>query len=118
MLSDARECTSVKNEPQDFNEDDDIISHSLETTDNIKTDIHNDENSDERSFGPSDSVTISRSQAAMQQLQESFGSFLPGMTQNPGFISHGASDMPRPPPFSMEGVQGKKKVFFLFCVYK
>ena len=121
VLSEARECTSVKNEPQDFNEDDDLLSHSLETSDNIKSDLHGDDNSNERSFGPSDSVTISRSQAAMQQLQESFGSFLPGMGQSPGsFLSHGASDMPRPPPFPMEGVQGKitRETLFSFILRK
>ena len=63
-----------------------------------------------------ESVTISRSQAAMQQLQESFGSFLPGMGQSPGFLPHGATDMPRPPPYPLEGVQGKHlDVMFVPC---
>lgn len=102
VLSEARD-SSVKNEPQDFNEEEDALSQSVEQ-DLIKTDI---EDSEERSFGPSESVTISRSQAAMQQLQESFGSFLPGMGQSPGFLPQGATDMPRPPPYPLEGVQGK-----------
>ncbi|XP_071513167.1 uncharacterized protein [Panulirus ornatus] len=101
VLSEARD-SSVKNEPQDFNEEEDALSQSVEQ-DLIKTDI---EDSEERSFGPSESVTISRSQAAMQQLQESFGSFLPGMGQSPGFLPQGATDMPRPPPYPLEGVQG------------
>ncbi|XP_071513175.1 uncharacterized protein [Panulirus ornatus] len=100
VLSEARD-SSVKNEPQDFNEEEDALSQSVEQ-DLIKTDI---EDSEERSFGPSESVTISRSQAAMQQLQESFGSFLPGMGQSPGFLPQGATDMPRPPPYPLEGVQ-------------
>lgn len=104
MLSEARD-SSVKNEPQDFNEEEDMLSQSVEH-ENIKTDVGED--SEERNFGPSESVTISRSQAAMQQLQESFGSFLPGMGQSPGFLPHGATDMPRPPPYPLEGVQGKK----------
>jgi len=103
VLSEARE-NSVKNEPQDFIEDEaDMLIHS-DTQDIIKHDA--EENSEERNFGLSESVTISRSQAAMQQLQESFGSFLPGMGQSPGFLPHGATDMPRPPPYSLEGVQG------------
>ncbi|XP_069186668.1 protein abrupt isoform X9 [Procambarus clarkii] len=101
VLSEARD-SSVKNEPQDFNEEEDMLSQSVEQ-DLIKTDI---DDSEERSFGPSESVTISRSQAAMQQLQESFGSFLPGMGQSPGFLPQGATDMPRPPPYPLEGVQG------------
>lgn len=107
MLSEARD-SSVKNEPQDFNEEEDMLSQSVEH-ENIKTDVGED--SEERNFGPSESVTISRSQAAMQQLQESFGSFLPGMGQSPGFLPHGATDMPRPPPYPLEGVQGKKWKF-------
>jgi len=104
VLSEARE-SSVKNEPQDFNEDEaDMLIHS-DNQDLIKHDTE-ENNSEERNFGLSESVTISRSQAAMQQLQESFGSFLPGMGQSPGFLPHGATDMPRPPPYSMEGVQG------------
>ncbi|XP_047484391.1 protein bric-a-brac 2-like isoform X7 [Penaeus chinensis] len=102
VLSEARD-SSVKNEPQDFNEEEDMLSQSVEH-ENIKTDVGED--SEERNFGPSESVTISRSQAAMQQLQESFGSFLPGMGQSPGFLPHGATDMPRPPPYPLEGVQG------------
>lgn len=109
MLSEARD-SSVKNEPQDFNEEEDMLSQSVEH-ENIKTDVGED--SEERNFGPSESVTISRSQAAMQQLQESFGSFLPGMGQSPGFLPHGATDMPRPPPYPLEGVQGKKWKFIL-----
>ncbi|KAK8754674.1 hypothetical protein OTU49_017532 [Cherax quadricarinatus] len=101
VLSEARD-SSVKNEPLDFNEEEDMLSQSVEQ-DLIKTDI---DDSEERSFGPSESVTISRSQAAMQQLQESFGSFLPGMGQSPGFLPQGATDMPRPPPYPLEGVQG------------
>lgn len=93
--------TSVKNEPQDFNEEEDMLNQSVDQ-DIIKSDLGDDE----RNFGPTDSVTISRSQAAMQQLQESFGSFLPGMGQSPGFLPHGATDMPRPPPYPLEGVQG------------
>merc|ERR1739842_26124 len=77
------------------------LIHS-DTQDIIKQD-NNEDNSEERNFGLSESVTISRSQAAMQQLQESFGSFLPGMGQSPGFLPHGATDMPRPPPYSLEG---------------
>ncbi|XP_068219510.1 protein bric-a-brac 2-like isoform X6 [Palaemon carinicauda] len=92
--------TSVKNEPQDFNEEEDILSQSVDQ-DVIKSDVVDDD----RNFGPAESVTI-RSQAAMQQLQESFGSFLPGMGQSPGFLPHGATDMPRPPPYPLEGVQG------------
>ena len=108
MLSEPRDnSNSVKNEPQDYNEDDADILISDNTQD-IKQDI--EENSEERNFGLSESVTISRSQAAMQQLQESFGSFLPGMGQSPGFLPHGATDMPRPPPYSLEGVQGKKRL--------
>jgi len=104
VLSEARE-NSVKNEPQDFIEDEaDMLIHS-DTQDIIKHDTL-EENSEERNFGLSESVTISRSQAAMQQLQESFGSFLPGMGQSPGFLPHGATDMQRPPPYSLEGVQG------------
>jgi len=102
VLSEARE-SSVKNEPQDFDDEADMLIHS-DTQEIIKQDT--EENSEERNFGPSESVTISRSQAAMQQLQESFGSFLPGMGQSPGFLPHGATDMPRPPPYSLEGVQG------------
>ncbi|XP_050739820.1 protein bric-a-brac 2-like isoform X5 [Eriocheir sinensis] len=100
---------SVKNEPQDYPEDEDNMLASsapatLEPQDLIKADL---EDPDDRSFGPSDSVTISRSQAAMQQLQESFGSFLPGMGQAPsGFLPQGATDLPRPPPYPLEGVQG------------
>lgn len=99
---------SVKNEPQDYPEDDDMLAASAPTVaepqDLIKSDL---EDPDDRSFGPSDSVTISRSQAAMQQLQESFGSFLPGMGQAPsGFLPQGATDLPRPPPYPLEGVQG------------
>ncbi|KAK8385378.1 hypothetical protein O3P69_012306 [Scylla paramamosain] len=99
---------SVKNEPQDYPEDEDMLGSSVpaavEPQDLIKSDL---EDPDDRSFGPSDSVTISRSQAAMQQLQESFGSFLPGMGQTPsGFLPQGATDLPRPPPYPLEGVQG------------
>ncbi|XP_064095321.1 broad-complex core protein isoforms 1/2/3/4/5-like isoform X6 [Macrobrachium nipponense] len=101
VLSDQQvRDTSVKNEPQDFNEEEDILSQSVDQ-DVIKSDVVDDD----RNFGPAESVTI-RSQAAMQQLQESFGSFLPGMGQSPGFLPHGATDMPRPPPYPLEGVQG------------
>ncbi|XP_076055821.1 uncharacterized protein LOC143033965 isoform X6 [Oratosquilla oratoria] len=102
VLSEARD--SVKNEPQDYTEEEDMLGHSVEP--DIKADATEDGDDRSSSFGPSESVTISRSQAAMQQLQESFGSFLPGMGQSPGFLPHGASDMPRPPPFPLEGVQG------------
>ncbi|KAB7505178.1 Longitudinals lacking protein-like, partial [Armadillidium nasatum] len=113
VISEIKE-TSVKNEPQEFNDEDDILGHSVDTGD-IKADNvgvstssaqsgGNEEGEDRNNFGLSDSVTISRSQAAMQQLQESFGSFLPAMSQSSGFLPHGATDMPRP-PFPLEGVQ-------------
>ncbi|KAK7077164.1 hypothetical protein SK128_009773 [Halocaridina rubra] len=101
VLSDQQvRDTSVKNEPQDFNEEEDLLSQSVDQ-DIVKSDLGDED----RSFGPTESVSISRSQA-MQQLQESFGSFLPGMGQSPGFLPHGATDMSRPPPYSLEGVQG------------
>lgn len=57
----------------------------------------------------------SRSQAAMQQLQDTFNTFIPGMTgqsPGPGFLQPPiSSDHGRPhPPFSLEGVQGKTDV--------
>ncbi|KAK4320764.1 hypothetical protein Pmani_008383 [Petrolisthes manimaculis] len=104
VLSEARD-SSVKNEPQDFNEEEDNMLSQNVDHDMIKTDMEDSE--DQRNFGPTESVTISRSQAAMQQLQESFGSFLPGMGQGTGFLPQGATDMPRPPPYpTLEGVQG------------
>lgn len=107
VLSDVRD-SSVKNEPQDFNnEENELLGHSVVDTSlrEVKSDSVNSENNEERNFGLCDSVTISRSQAAMQQLQESFGSFLPSMGQNQGFLSHGSSDMQRQ-SFPLESVQG------------
>jgi len=98
--------TNVKPEPQEYNDEEDFLQSTLDHEANIKSDHLDD--SDDRgggsNFSISDSVSISRSQAAMQQLQESFGSFL---GQSPAsFLPHGATDMPRPPPYPLEGVQG------------
>lgn len=124
VLSGDLKETSVKNEPQEFNDEDDMLGHGgtadggAAPTADIKADTSVNDDGDERNnFGISESVTISRSQAAMQQLQESFGSFLPAMSQSSGFLSHGATEMPRP-PFPLEGVQGKLFFFihsFLNC---
>uniref|UniRef100_A0A2P2HY22 Broad-complex core protein isoforms 1/2/3/4/5-like n=1 Tax=Hirondellea gigas TaxID=1518452 RepID=A0A2P2HY22_9CRUS len=118
QLDNVRDC--VKNEPEDYiNEDEEILGPQSQqqtqqqlASEDIKLDGFSGSQDDSTSdYMGNESVSISsRSQAAMQQLQETFSSFIPGMSsQNPGgsFMPHstaGGDHGRGHPPFSLEGV--------------
>lgn len=125
--SDTAVRESVKNEPEDYiNEEEDMLGPQQQqnlsqhqqppiAAEDIKLDgFAGDDGGGCADYTlPGDSVSISsRSQAAMQQLQDTFSTFIPGMTgQNSAFLQHSnpsGGEHARPhPSFSLEGVQGK-----------
>lgn len=122
--SDTVSRENVKNEPEDYvNEDDDMLGqqqqhqqqqqqHQQIANEDIKLDGFAGSNADDQSeYLSGEGSMSSRSQAAMQQLQDTFSTFIPGMagqSPGPGFLQPpGSADHGRPhPPFSLEGVQG------------
>jgi len=105
LKSDSSVRDSVKNEPEDYTNDDEMLQQQQQQTQIATEDIKLDgftagsEDGNSSSAGggtsaeytlPGDvSITSSRNQAAMQQLQDTFSTFIPGISgNNSSFLQH------------------------------
>jgi len=112
LKSDSSVRDSVKNEPEDYTNDEEMLQQQQAQlpTEDIKLDgfpaaAEEGSTSVAEYTLPGDvSITTSRNQAAMQQLQDTFSTFIPGISgNNSSFLQHSSADRSHA-SFGIEGL--------------